>query len=465
MDAQTKARGRLTPTIRSVLAALPEASLWTAVTPTTVDKIGTQAGLGLAFPAWVAGVACLVGGIVGGLWLPDRDGSKNAPPNAALFVATGLVSSAAVLGGLGAPAAVVWLFTFWRGISAAGYGRYPYYLRRAVVGVLVAFGVSGLLFARAGLSLPALLTGLFVAAATGLGALLLWADSTIVVGTNTYSLPYTGWHYRVAMTAIAVVVGLPAVLLSAWTLWAGPAASGLGILGQSASFIAGVLLNLFAKILVVIMIPIFWLIGLLVAWLKGLSHPFTPTQGLLAGENPLPEWLRQAADKPLKSWHVPTFIILGALMALAVILIYRLVRSVVVSGSQDLEAEFEDLAPTHPSRKVARAGAGRGRPPLAGLPAIRAAYRAFLFRLAAVGRPRSPSTTPSELSTELGLGAEAQVNVETLTEAYIQARYGPPGRLDEKTERAALEAWGSLKTRLVRPRIGARGRTGNRPGS
>ncbi|MHB0886500.1 MAG: DUF4129 domain-containing protein [Bacillota bacterium] len=395
--------------------------------------------------------------------MPDRDSSKNKSPNAALFVATGLVSSAAVLGGVGASAAVVWLFTFWRGISAAGYGRYPDYLRRAVVGVLVAFGVAGLLFARAGLSLPAILTGLFVAAATGLGALLLWADSTIMVGTNTYSLPYTGWHYRVAVTAIAVVVGLPAVLLSAWALWAGPAASGLGILGQSVSLIAGGLLDLLLKLLVFIMIPIFWLMGGLVAWFKGRIHASPPTQGLLAGENPLPEWLRQAADKPLKAWHVPTFIILGALVVLAVILIYRLMRSVVVSGSQNLEAEFEDLAPTHPSRKVARAGAGRGRPPLAGLPTIRAAYRAFLVRLAALGRPRSPSTTPSEFGTELGLGAEAQVNVETLTEAYLQARYGPPGRPDEKTERGALAAWGALKTRLIRSRLGSGG--GNRQGS
>jgi len=458
MEAPTKGPGRLTSVIRSVLAAIPEASLWTAVGPAVGGMVATQTGLRLTFPFWVAGVAGLVGGVLGGLWLPAANG--------ALFVAAGLVGGAAILSALGGSAAVVWLFAFWRGVSAAAYGRYPDYLRRAVKGVLIAFGAFGLLFARAGFPLPALLMGLFVAAATGLGALLLWADSTIIVGLNTYAIPHSIWHHRVASAAIASVIGLSAILLSAWTVWAGPAASGLSVLGQTASIIAGVFFDLFLKVLVVLMIPVFWLIGLLVAWLQGRGRAFTPTQGLLAGENALPDWLKQAAEKPTRSWSIPAFVILGALAVLAAVLIYRLVRSVVVAGAQELATEFEDLTPTNPSRKKTRVGDARRRNALAGLPPVRAAYRSFLFRLAAIGRPRAASITPMELSARLGaeLGAEGREEVNTLTTAYIEARYGPPGRVDSRTERRAIEAWRFLRARLFGSgaRAGKRARSGKR---
>lgn len=446
----TKIQQRPISVIRSVLAALSEAGLWTMVAPALIREVGSRSGVVVAVPPWLVGVACLAGGVLGGLWLPERESTKAAPSRAPLFVATGLAGLVAALVTLSEVAAITGLFAYWRGISSAGHAKDPYYLRGALTRVLVAFGLFGLVFAHLGLPLPPLLAGLFVAVASGLGALLFWTDSNIMVGVNTYSLPNASWQRQVALGAIALVVGLPAILVSLWALWAGPAASGLGAVGRALSLAAGGLVGLFTKVMVVVLIPAFWLIDLLIAWLRAHTHVFTPTQGILAGEEAVPDWMRQAANGPIKSWHIPAFISFGVLTVLAAALIYRFVRSAVAFGSQRLNTEFEDLPPIDSPHRANRARAGRGRAVLAELPPVRAAYRSFLLKLAALGRPRSASTTPVELSAALKLDAEASENLAVLTGAYIQARYGPPQRLNEPMERGALESWRALRARLSR---------------
>ena len=95
---------------------------------------------------------------------------------------------------------------------------------------------------------------------------------------------------------------------------------------------------------------------------------------------------------------------------------------------------------------------------------IRALYREFLTMVARAGFERQPSTTPSELASEVGSARPAAARaISAMTDLYVRVRYGeePIGRDDLSRMRSALQ---QARRDLTPPATGPEGSAGRPTG-
>lgn len=453
------ALGAMAGPARSALSAIPELSLWTAIwaqAPLWVPRLGRSL---VGQPTGPAALVALVGLIAaalagrvlaagaGGVGSPGSAGRTSPPQRQAVVMAVGgAVVALASLVVYGPLAAVAAGFAFWRGVAAAEYGRWPSGLRSAMVWSGSGYALAALVFARAGLSVDTLLGGLFVTVVGGLLAIGLSSGNTVDVGARTYRLPARTWQRRVALATIVAAVGIPALIIVFWAAWTGPANLGLAAVAGALRTAVGWLWGLFVRAVILILTPIALVLNPLVRWLRGLARPRPPAGEdvqILPGQTDPSDWLKQL-DTAVRAPHIPAWVVGTVVIAVAALLIYLSLRRSGSHQAQSLADRVEDLRPegARPRRSSRRFARRAGLEPVS---PVRAAYRAFLTTLAAAGRSRPAKATPREFAAGLPACDPA---IDTLTEAYMTARYGRPGGLPEADERAALAAWRDLRGRL-----------------
>ena len=327
------------------------------------------------------------------------------------------------------------IFLWRRGLSVARHAVGPRFIRRALNRGVLALVTTGIVAAGLGRSLPTLEAALFLfSSLIAMGGARLSSLSRLRGGRG---IPFEReWVVGLNLLAIGLLViagGLGLIVGGPLSVWIGDL---LSIVGR---FVARVLLLMLG--------PLLYLFGIALAWLIGFIEPFI--QGLQAEPTGLTtatgmqEAIKSLEELQTVAWAPQVGSILSTVLAVGsgIFLIWVILSTVrkyrsghLIKGPQEVErirlsgSTLDYLrALLQGKAKQAIEGISRLNPAARFIAAarIRRIYASLLRMSVRLGEPRSPSETPLEFMDNLErVFPASQVELATITHAYLRVRYG-----------------------------------------
>lgn len=296
-----------------------------------------------------------------------------------------------------------------------------------------------------------------------LGAILFYFFVSLIAVSLTraeqIALDRTGRSYPIRARWLAVITLTSLLVVSAAGVVA-LALSGRGLaqmvtwstpLWEAMRFFATTLVSIVSYLAFLLLTPVFWLINLVVGWLRALNLA-PPEQDVgepLIQETDLDALLRQMArpEEPVYLWvnRLLLLLFIALLLFLAYLTVSRFLSNRQL-GLQDEERAGAPPTEPHPPGFRQRLGQRlRFWQPWRAAASIRRIYQQMAALAASYGYPRASSQTPYEYRQTLAeLWPQGQGDSELITQAYVRARYGElPESAQELQE--LHQAWERLR--------------------
>ncbi len=324
------------------------------------------------------------------------------------------------------------VISLWRrGLSIARHAVGTRFVKRAFQTGVLALIATGIAAASLGRSLPTLEAALFLfSSLIAMGGARLSSLSRLRVGRG---IPFEReWVVGLALLAIGFLViagGLGLLAAGPISEWVG------GLLSVAGRFVV--------TLLKIILWPIIYFFGIVLAWILGLielplEEVIDPTalDGLEEWISGLPE-IQSLSSGPQIASVIATIVTAIGVVFLIWIVLYTvrkfkskiLVRIHEEDERVPLSGSVSDYLLALLQGRVKRAIEGISRLNLAGrfmaAARVRQIYASLLRLSARLGEPRTPSDTPLEFMENLErIFPASQVELATITHAYLRVRYG-----------------------------------------
>jgi hypothetical protein len=327
------------------------------------------------------------------------------------------------------------IFLWRRGLSIARHAVGPRFIRSALNRGVLALVTTGIVATGLGRSLPTLEAALFLfSSLIAMGGARLSSLSRLRGGRG---IPFEReWVVGLNLLAIGLLViagGLGLLVGGPLSVW----------IGDLLSIVGGFV----ARVLLLMLGPLLYLFGIALAWLIGFIEPFI--QGLqaeptgLATATGMQEAIKSLEELQTVAWAPRVGSILSTVLAVGsgIFLIWVILSTVrkyrsghLIKGPQEVErirlsgSTLDYLrALLQGKAKQAIEGISRLNPAARFIAAarIRRIYASLLRMSVRLGEPRSPSETPLEFMDNLErVFPASQVELATITHAYLRVRYG-----------------------------------------